>query len=96
MDVMQIDYHTTPFRAARFLALYEPAAGRVLAYGAKEYVLFRDEEDPDHFVHLSFWEDRSAFDRYWFSRDMQEVRQQITGLYGQPVLPHWGVVVARG
>jgi quinol monooxygenase YgiN len=95
MDVMQIDFHTTPFRANRFLELYRPAIARVLAYGAAGYVFFRVEEDPDHFVHLSFWEDRGGFDRYWFSREMQDIRRQVAGLHGQPVLPHWGVVVEQ-
>jgi quinol monooxygenase YgiN len=95
MEALQIDFHATPFRAERFLELYSPAVARVLAYGANGYVFYRSEDDPDYFVHLSFWDDRSDFDRYWFSREMQEVRERTAGLHGQPVLPHWGLVVAR-
>jgi quinol monooxygenase YgiN len=95
MDALQLDYHTTPFRAERFLEHYTPAIARVLAYGARGYVFYRTEEDPDHFIHLSFWDDRSDFDRYWFSREMREVRERIAGLYGQPVLPVWNLVLAR-
>jgi quinol monooxygenase YgiN len=93
MDAMEIDFHTTPFRAERFLELYEPAVSRVLAFGAKGYVFYRSEDDPDHFIHLSFWEDRTDFDRYWLSEEMREVRRRVGGLYGQPVLPHWSVVL---
>ena len=96
MDALHVEYHTTPFRAERFLELYTPAISRVLAYGATGYVFYRSEEDPDHFVHISYWEDRSDFDRYWFSREMQEVRERTAGLHGQPVLPHWGLVLDRG
>jgi quinol monooxygenase YgiN len=96
MDAVQIDFHTTPLRADRFLEHYRPAVARVLAYGARGYLFYREEEDPSHFVHVSFWEDRSGFDRYWFSREMQDVRQQIAGLHEQPALPHWGVVVEQG
>jgi quinol monooxygenase YgiN len=96
MSAMQIDFHVTPLRAERFLERYRPAIARVLAYGAKGYLFYRGEEDPDHFVHLSFWEDRSGFDRYWFSHEMQEIRQQVSGLHDQPVLPHWGFVVEQG
>jgi quinol monooxygenase YgiN len=95
MDALQLDFHTTPFRAERFLELYEPAVARVLAYGAKGYVFYRSEDDPDFFVHLSFWEERSDFDRYWFSEEMREVRRNVAGLHGQPVLPHWSVVMER-
>jgi quinol monooxygenase YgiN len=95
METMQLDFHTTPFRAERFLALYRPAISRVLAYGASDYLFYRSEEDPQHFVHISLWDDRSDFDRYWFSREMQEIRQSVAGLHEQPLLPHWGVVVER-
>jgi quinol monooxygenase YgiN len=96
MDAVQVDFHTTPFRAERFFERYKPAIARVLAYGASGYLFYRSEDDPQHFVHLSFWEDRSAFDRYWFSTEMQEVRQKVAGLYAQPLLVHWNAVVERG
>ena len=94
-NVMQIDFHATPFRGEKFLELYRPAVSRVLAYGAEGYLFYRHEADPDHFVHLSFWENREDFNRYWFSREMQQVRQQIAGLHGQPVLPEWDLVIER-
>jgi quinol monooxygenase YgiN len=96
LEVMTIEFQSTPFRAERFRALYEPAVSRVLAYGASGYVFYRSEDDPDHFVHVSFWEDRHDFDRYWFSHEMQGVRQDVAGLHAQPVLPHWGILVDRG
>jgi quinol monooxygenase YgiN len=96
MDVVQIEFHATPLRAERFLELYEPTVPRVLAYGASGYLFYRSEEDPQHFVHLSFWDDRTDFDRYWFSQEMQEVRQRIGGLHEQPVSPHWNAVLERG
>jgi quinol monooxygenase YgiN len=96
MRAMQVDFHTTPLRANKFLELYRPAISRVLAYGAKGYLFYREEEDPDHFVHLSFWEDGGGFNRYWYSSEMQEIRQKVAGLYGQPVLPHWTLVVEQG
>ena len=39
MRAMQVDFHTTPLRANKFLELYRPAISRVLAYGAKGYLL---------------------------------------------------------
>jgi quinol monooxygenase YgiN len=95
MDTMQIDFHTTPLRADRFLEHYRPAIARVLAYGARGYLFYCEEEDPNHFIHLSFWEDRGGFDRYWFSQEMQEIRQKVAGLHEQPVLPHWGLVIEQ-
>jgi quinol monooxygenase YgiN len=96
MEVMEIDFQATPFRAEKFFELYEPAAARVLAYGASGYFLYRFEDDPDHFVHISFWDNRSDFDRYWFSSEIQEVRRNLSGYYEQPVLPHWAALYSRG
>jgi quinol monooxygenase YgiN len=96
LEVMTIEFQATPFRAERFRSLYEPAVARVLAYGASGYIFYRSDDDPDHFVHVSFWEDRHDFDRYWLSHEMQSVRQDVAGLYAQPVYPHWGILVSRG
>jgi quinol monooxygenase YgiN len=96
MDVMNIEYQATPFRAEKFIELYEPAARAVLAYGATGYLFIRSEDDPDHFTHLSFWNDRSDFDRYWFSSEIQEVRRRLSGYHEQPVLPHWEILYSRG
>jgi quinol monooxygenase YgiN len=68
----------------------------VLAYGAGGYLFYRSEADPDHFTHISFWENRGDFDRYWFSPEVQEVRRSVSGYHEQPVLPHWGAIYARG
>jgi quinol monooxygenase YgiN len=95
VDAVQIDWHTTPLRAEKFVEKYSPAVSRVLAYGAKGYLFYRSEADSQHFVHISFWEERGGFQRYWFSREMQEVRQNIAGWVEQPVLPYWNVVYAR-
>jgi quinol monooxygenase YgiN len=96
MGAMQVDFHATPLRGKKFLELYQPAISRVLAYGAKGYLFYHAEEDPDHYIHISFWEDRGGFDRYWYSREMQEIREKVAGLHGQPVLPHWGLVLEQG
>ena len=96
IELVQIDYHVTPLRAERFAALYRPIVPRVLAYGATGYSFLRSEEDSDHFVHGSLWEDRAGFQRFWLSREMQEMRQKTAGLHGQPVVPSWATVLDRG
>jgi heme-degrading monooxygenase HmoA len=95
-EAVQLDYIVTPFRAQRFVDLYRPAIARPRTYGATGYLFYRSEEDSDHFVHLIFWEDRAGFDRWWFSREMQEIRVAIVGLHDQPLLPHWHTVLERG
>jgi quinol monooxygenase YgiN len=96
IEMVHIDYHLTPFRAEKFASLYRPLVPRVLAYGAKGYAFYRSEDDSDHFVHESLWEDRADFQRFWSSREMQLARVRITGLYEQPVLPSWATILERG
>jgi quinol monooxygenase YgiN len=94
-QAVQLDYIVTPFRAQRFVDRYRPAIARPRTYGATGYLFYRSEADSAHFVHLIFWEDRSGFDRWWFSREMQAIREAIAGLHGQPMLPHWHTVLEQ-
>jgi quinol monooxygenase YgiN len=96
IEMAHIDYHLTPFRAQKFYDLYRPIVPRVLAYGATGYSFYRSEEDADHFVHASFWEDRAGFRRFWLSREMEAMREKIIGLYEQPVIPTWATILDRG
>jgi heme-degrading monooxygenase HmoA len=96
MDAVALEYSVTPFRAQRFVDRYRPAIARPLSYGARGYLFYRSEDDPDSFVHLSFWDDRANFDRWWFSREMVEVRTAVMGLHDQPLLPHWHTVLDQG
>jgi hypothetical protein len=96
IEMVQIDYHLTPFRADRFAAIYWPIVPRVMAYGAKGYIFYRSEDDSDHFVHGSLWEDRAGFRRFWLSHEMQDIRQRASGLYEQPVIPGWATILERG
>ena len=95
MDAVQLDYFVTPFRAQKFVDLYRPAIARPRTYGATGYLFYRSEDDSDHFVHLIFWEDRDGFNRWWYSREMQEIRVSVAGLHGQPLLPHWHTVLEQ-
>jgi quinol monooxygenase YgiN len=96
IEMVKLDFHLTPLRAEKFAALYRPIVPRVMAYGAQGYAFYRSEEDSDHFVHASLWEDRSDFQRFWFSREMTDMRQKTNGLYGQPLLPDWSTILDRG
>jgi quinol monooxygenase YgiN len=96
IEMVQIHFHLTPFRADRFYNLYRPVVPRVLAYGARGYSFYRSEEDADHFVHSSLWEDRADFQRYWSSRELSLTREKIIGYYEQPVIPSWSTILDRG
>ena len=96
IEMVQIDYHLTPFRAQRFAALYRPIVPRVARLRGEELLLLPLRGGLDHFVHASLWEDRAGFQRFWMSREMHDMREKVMGLYVQPLLPTWATIVDRG
>ena len=73
-EVCTLDWHIAPFRADRWLDLWEPAAAKMPAYGAKSWSLTRSIDDPLAFRQTSVWESRADFERYWFSEEIEAAR----------------------
>jgi hypothetical protein len=93
-EVCTLDWHVTPFRADRFLDLWEPAAAKAPAYGAKSWSLIRSTDDPLAFRQTMVWESRSDFERYWYSDEIAQARATIIDLYDIPLLPSWHTLLA--
>jgi hypothetical protein len=93
--VNYIDWHTHPFRAERWLAIWRPALDRALAFGATRCYLTRSEEDPFHFRQVSFWEDADDFERYWASNEITAIREEAHNYFNKPLYPHWARLVAE-
>jgi hypothetical protein len=92
-EVCYIEWHVNPFRADRFLEVWEPASARVLAFGASGWMLTRNVEDPLHIRQSSVWERRDDFERYWYSDEIAALREQIINWHGMPVSPVWHALV---
>ena len=88
-EVCVLDWHIAPFRADRFLDLWEPAAAKMPAYGAKSWSLTRSTDDPLAIRQSSVWESRADFERYWFSEEIAAARATVIDLYDIPLLPSW-------
>ncbi len=88
-EVCVLDWHVAPFRADRFLDLWEPAAAKMPAYGAKSWSLTRSTDDPLAIRQSSVWESRADFERYWFSEEIEKARAAAIDLYDLPLLPTW-------
>jgi quinol monooxygenase YgiN len=93
-EVCVLDWHIAPFRADRFLDAWEPAAARMAAYGAKSWSLTRAVDDPLSIRQSSVWENRSDFERYWFSEEIEQARAAVIDLYDLPLLPTWHTLLA--
>ena len=93
-EVCVLDWHVAPFRADRFLDVWEPAAARMPAFGAKSWSLTRSTDDPLAIRQTSVWESRADFERYWFSEEIEAARAAAINLYDLPILPTWHTLVA--
>jgi hypothetical protein len=93
-EVCILDWHVTPFRADRWLDVWEPAAAKMPAYGAKSWSLTRSLDDPLSFQQTSVWESRAEFERYWYSEEIEEARAQSVGFYDLLMLPTWHTLLA--
>jgi hypothetical protein len=93
-EVCAIDWHIAPWRADRWLELWWPAAERMPAFGAKSWSLTRSVDDPLAFRQSSVWENRTDFERYWYSPEVTAAREQVIDLYDKPLLPAWHTLLA--
>jgi quinol monooxygenase YgiN len=93
-EVCNIDWHVTPFRADRWLELWEPVAARMPAFGARSWTLTRSIDDPLAFRQSAVWESRDDFERYWYSEETEAARAKIIDLYSK-LLPTWHTLLVE-
>ncbi|MBS1881177.1 MAG: hypothetical protein JST31_16820 [Actinobacteria bacterium] len=88
-EVCTLDWHIAPLRADRWLDVWEPVAAKCTAYGARSWSLTRSTEDPLKFQQTMLWDNRSDFERYWYSDEVRQAREQTIGYYDILLLPEW-------
>ena len=89
MQVNYIDWRVHPFRADRWLAIWEPALDRAFAFGARTCFLSRNDADPLHFRQVSVWDSPDDFERYWASDEITALREAALNYYNKPLSPDW-------
>jgi len=87
--ISELSWHVTPFRAQRWIDLWEPAAAMATEYGAVNWQIYRSTEDPLLFRQVITWNDKADFESYWFSEEVSAIREQIIDMYDKPLLPLW-------
>lgn len=93
-EVCTLDWHIAPLRADRWLDVWEPVVAKCSAYGAKSWSLIRYTEDPLMFQQSMVWESRADFERYWYSEEVRQAREQTIGFYDILLLPKWHTLLA--
>ena len=89
LEVCVLNWHISPLRGQRWLDAWLPAAEKCTAYGAKSWTLIRNNDDPLAYQQAMVWESHADFERYWFSQEIAEAREQVIDLYVIPLIPAW-------
>jgi hypothetical protein len=95
-SVVTILWHANPFRGDKFEDAWRPAAAAAIDYGATFWAFFRSKDDPLDFTQIAIFEDKLAWERYWYSEQLAEARAECHGMFQVPVTPIWHRVVATG
>ncbi len=86
--LVQIDWLANPFRGDKFEQAWRPVAEAALDYGASGYAFVRSQDDRLHFTQLAVFEDKLAFERYWYSEEVSEARRPRPGCSRSPSCPY--------
>ena len=89
-------WHANPFRGDKFEEAWRPAAQAALDYGASSWAFIRSKDDPLDFIQLASFENKTDFERYWYSEEIAEARITIQGLFQVPLLPTYHSIVGMG
>ena len=95
-SMVVINWVANPFRGDRLQEAWQPAAAAVTRYGARGWAWTRSKDDPLTFTQFAAFENKTDFERYWFSEEIAEARIAIAGLYQVPILPVWFEAVGWG
>ena len=94
--VVHVPWYATLFRGDKFeIALMEiaPVAAR---YGGTDYRVYRSRDDRYRFHQFSYFEDKGAWDRYWYGEEFIGWRADYSSWYQVPIVYEWQDLVISG
>jgi hypothetical protein len=94
--VVQIPWYATVFRGDQLEAALGEIAPLALRYGARDYHVYRSREDRYKFEHMTTFEDKLDWERYWYGPDFVAWRAEYSGFYQVPVIYTWADLVIQG
>ena len=94
--VVQIPWYATLFRADRFAAALGDIAPIATRYGATDYRVFRNRDDPYKFNQMATFESKLDFEAYWYGPEFIEWRTIHSSWYQVPILYTWNDLIYEG
>jgi quinol monooxygenase YgiN len=94
--VVHIPWYATFFRGDALEAALAEIAPVSLRYGATDYRVYRSRDDMYKFLQMATFEDKTAFEAYWYGPEFTLFRAQYSGYYQVPVLYVFNDLVIEG
>jgi hypothetical protein len=94
--VVSIPWYATVFRGDKFeraVAEIAPIASR---YGATDYRVYRQRDDPYRFLQMATFERKADFERYFYGEEFSVWRAETSGWYQVPVVYQWNDLIVEG
>lgn len=93
---VHIPWYATMFRAEKLAVALKEIAPVALRYGATDFAVHRSRDDAYKFLHMSAFEEKVDFERYWYGEEFSTWRADYASWYQVPVLYVWNDVVIAG
>jgi hypothetical protein len=94
--VVHIPWYATVFRGDRFEEALGQIAPLALRFGATDYRVYRSRDDSYKFLHMSTFEDKTDWERFWYGPDFVDWRAEYSSWYQVPIVYVWHDLVLSG
>ncbi len=94
--VVHIPWYATLFRGDKFAPALAEIAPLALRYGATDFRVYRSQDDMYKFLQMATFDDKTAFDLYWYGDEFVTWRADYTSWYQVPVLYTWNDLTIQG
>ena len=91
-----IPWYATVWRGDRFEAAVAEIAPVALRYGALEYEVLRSQTDRYKIHQSAVFEEKLAFERYWYGPEFEAFRARYSSWYQVPIVYEWFDRTIRG
>ena len=94
--IVHIPWYATVWRGDRLEEALGQIAPLALRYGATEYMVHRSRDDAYKLLHMSWFENKLDWQRYWDGPEFIAWRAEYSSFYQVPVLYVWHDLVHHG
>jgi quinol monooxygenase YgiN len=94
--VVHIPWYATVFRGDQLEEALGHIAPLALRFGATDYRVYRSRDDSYKFLHLSTFEEKEDWERFWYGPDFSAWRAEFASFYQVPIVYVWNDLVLSG